>query len=91
MQNKSTHRVEVVPITLEPHPNADTLSIVRVFAGYTVCVRTTDWQGRALGAYVPPDSLVDTTRPEFAFLADGKRARQRIKVKKLRGVAAWGS
>ncbi|MSR62719.1 MAG: hypothetical protein EXS08_09790 [Planctomycetes bacterium] len=65
---------------LEPHPKADTLSIVRVFAGYTVCVRTADWRGRELGAYVPPDSLVDTTRPEFTFLADGKNARLRIKV-----------
>ena len=90
MQAKSTHRVEVVPITLEPHPDADTLSIVRVFAGYTVCVRTADWQGRALGAYVPPDSLVDTTRPEFAFLADGKKTKQRIKVRKLRGVVSMG-
>ncbi len=90
MQTKSTHRVEVVPVLLEPHPNADSLSIVRVFAGYTVCVRTADWQGRELGAYVPPDSLVDTTRPEFAFLADGKNARQRIKVKKLRGIVSMG-
>ena len=27
---KSTHRVEVVPIKLEKHPNADNLSIVRI-------------------------------------------------------------
>ena len=90
MQSKSTHRVEVVPVVLEPHPDADSLSIVHVFAGYTVVVRTADWQGRELGAYVPPDSLVDTTRPEFAFLADGKGARKRIKVKKLRGVVSMG-
>jgi RNA ligase (TIGR02306 family) len=90
MHPKSTHRVEVVPVALEPHPAADTLSIVRVFAGYTVCVRSADWQGRTLGAYVPPDSLVDTTRPEFAFLADGKKAQLRIKVKKLRGVDSMG-
>jgi hypothetical protein len=30
---KSTHKVEVVPVTLEPHPNADSLSVVRIFAG----------------------------------------------------------
>lgn len=71
MQTKSTHRVEVVPVVLERRPGADSLSIVRVVAGYTVCVKTADWRGRALGAYVPPDSLVDTGRPEFAFLADG--------------------
>lgn len=25
---KSTHRTEIVPVVLEPHPNADTLSVV---------------------------------------------------------------
>lgn len=86
----STHRVEVVPVSLEPHPNADSLSVVRVFSGYTVCARTEDWQGRLTGAYVPPDSMVDTARPEFGFLADGKRPVQRIKVKRLRGVYSMG-
>lgn len=81
---KSTHKVEVVPISLKPHPNADTLSIVEVF-GYTVCVRTEDWRDQSMGAYLPPDSLAPDT-PLFAFL-DGKR---RIKVKKLRGVMSQG-
>jgi hypothetical protein len=32
---KSTHKVEVVPIVLQPHPNSDgTLSIVEVY-GYS--------------------------------------------------------
>lgn len=90
MNPKSTHRVEVVPVVIEPHPNADSLGIVRVFAGYTVVVKLDHWRGRELGAYVPPDSLVDTTRPEFAFLADGKSPRLRIKVRKLRGVVSMG-
>lgn len=81
----STHRVEVVPVVLEKHPNADSLSIVRVF-GFTVCVRTSDWIGRDIGAYIQPDSVVDSTRPEFAFLA----RHERIKVKKLRGVVSMG-
>ncbi|HYX23057.1 MAG TPA: RNA ligase family protein, partial [Thermoanaerobaculia bacterium] len=81
----STHRVEVVPVHLEPHPNADSLSVVRVFDGYTVCVRTADWVGRELGAYIPPDSVVPDT-PEFAFL-DGHR---RIKVRRLRGIISMG-
>lgn len=59
---KSTHKVEVVPIELKPHPNADSLSIVEVF-GYTVCARTEDWQNRSIGAYIPPDSVVDTNPP----------------------------
>lgn len=81
----STHRVEVVPVVLEKHPNADSLSIVRVF-GFTVCVRTADWIGRETGAYIQPDSVVDSTRPDFAFLAK----HERIKVKKLRGVVSMG-
>ncbi len=83
---KSTHLVEVVPIRLEPHPNADSLSIVRVFDGYTCCVRTADWEGKTKGAYIPPDSVVDSARPEFAFLA----GHERIKVKKLRGIVSMG-
>lgn len=81
----STHRVEVVPVHLEPHPNADSLSVVRAFDGYTVCVRTADWIGREIGAYIPPDSVVPDTEA-FAFL-DGHR---RIKVRRLRGIISMG-
>lgn len=84
-RKKSTHRVEVVPVKLESHPDADSLSIVRVHA-YQVVVRTQDWQDKPLGAYIVPDSVVDTTRPEFAFLG----AHPRIRVKKLRGVVSQG-
>lgn len=82
----STHKAEVVPVVLEPHPNADSLSIVRVFGGYTVCVRTSDWSGIDKGVYVPPDSIVDTSRDEFAFLAGSSR----VKVRKIRGVPSQG-
>lgn len=81
----STHKVEVVPVTVEPHPNADKLGVVKVF-GYTVCVQKEMWKDKTIGAYVPPDSLVDTTRPDFAFLGEHKR----IKVKKLRGIISQG-
>lgn len=81
----STFKVEVVPVKLEKHPNADSLSIVRVFDGYTVCVRTEDWIGRDKGAYIPPDSIVPDNEM-FAFL-EGKT---RIKAKKLRGVNSFG-
>ncbi len=87
---EGTHKVEVVPVTLEPHPNADTLSIVRVF-DFTVCVRTADWQGVNIGAYIQPDSVVPGT-DQFAFLKktpdDTKSLR--IRVKKLRGVISMG-
>jgi RNA ligase (TIGR02306 family) len=81
----STFRVEVVPVVLEPHPNADSLSLVKVFDGYTVCVRTQDWQGVDRGAYIPPESIVPNTE-QFAFL----EGHVRIKVKKLRGIQSFG-
>jgi hypothetical protein len=34
----SDFKCEVVPVVLENHPNAEKLSIVRVFDGYQVCV-----------------------------------------------------
>ncbi len=80
----SIFKVEIVPVKLEPHPNADTLSIVKVF-DYAVCVRTADWQDKTMGAYIPPDSVVPNNE-KFAFL-DGKT---RIKVRKLRGVVSMG-
>lgn len=80
----STHKVEVVPVQLLPHPNADSLSIVQVF-GYQVCVRTADWEGKTLGAFIPPDSIVPDT-PEYAFLG----GKLRIKAKRLRGVKSFG-
>lgn len=81
----SDHSVRVVRVKLEKHPNADSLSIVRV-GGFTVCVKTSDWADGDLGAYIPPDSVVDSTRPEFAFLA----GHERIRVKRLRGVISMG-
>lgn len=85
MVTTSTHRVEVVPVILAPHPNADSLSIVRVW-GYTVVVRTADWPTGQLGAYIVPDSVVDTTRPAFAFLA----GHERVRVRRFRGVLSQG-
>lgn len=102
----SDHKIEVVPITLEKHPNADKLSLVKV-GGYTVCVNTEAWQDKTKAAYIPPDSLVNTTHDEFSFLApeakyyyDSMKAPDilrnyppvfaRIKAKKIRGVVSYG-
>jgi hypothetical protein len=100
----STHRVEVVPVVLEKHPNADSLSIVRI-EGYQAVVRTEDWYGcqelfaakeaplACLGAYIPPDSLVPVDRAEFAFLKDPKKPDQkqaRVKARRLRGEWSMG-
>jgi RNA ligase (TIGR02306 family) len=90
--SNSTHEVTIVPIVLERHPNADSLSICNVFGGYTCVLRTEDWQGVKYGAYLPPDSVVDTTRPEFSFLVPKAKAdgTHRVKAMKLRGVVSFG-
>ena len=86
----STHKVEVVEVKLEKHPNADALSVVSVFGGFPCCVRTADWKDGDLAAYVPPDSVVDVSRPEFAFLAKGEKQKHRVRAVKLRGVQSFG-
>lgn len=84
----STHKAVVIPINLEPHPNADKLSINR-FGGYTTVLNTADWQGKTRGIFIEPDTIVDTKRPEFSFL-DATGNPTRIKVKKLRGIYSMG-
>lgn len=67
-QSKSTHKAEIVPITLLTHKDADSLSIVSLFCGgHTVVVRTADWEGVEAGAYVVPDTLVPNNE-HFSWL-----------------------
>src|SRR5271170_7061582 len=63
-----THKVEVVPVVLEKHPNADKLSVVRVY-NFTCVVNTADWQGVTQAAYVQPDSVMPD-KPEYRFLKE---------------------
>lgn len=97
---KSTHKCEVVPVKLELHENADSLSIVHIW-GFQCVVRTEDWQGITRAAYCQPDTLVDVSRPEFSFLAADAKYDQdsntgvggtyaRVKARKLRGVLSFG-
>lgn len=81
---KSTNIVEIVPVVLEKHPDADSLSIVKVW-DYDVVVKTDQWEGINIGAYIPPDNVVPDTE-DYKFL-DGKR---RIKAKKIRGIWSQG-
>src|ERR1017187_10408415 len=81
----SDFKCEVVPVVLETHPNAEKLSIVRVFDGYQVCVHTEDWKYLDKGIYIPPDSVVPDTE-QFKFL----EGHLRIKAKKLRGIESYG-
>lgn len=92
----SEHKVIVYPITLLPHPNADTLSLVQIL-GYTAVVRTADWKPGDLGAYIEPDYIVPADRPEFTWLAAVSKPITnngitgfRVKCKKLRGIMSMG-
>lgn len=74
METKSTHKAEVVPVVLEEHPNADSLSIVKIY-GYTAVVRTTDWKDKSKGVYIPPDSLCPNSE-QFSFLFDSSSSKR---------------
>jgi RNA ligase (TIGR02306 family) len=78
-------KIEVVPIELRPHPNADSLSLVNVFDAYQVCVRTSDWVGVSKAAYVPPNNILPD-KPEYAFL----QGKLRIRAMRLRGEISQG-
>ncbi len=88
----STHEVLVVQIEeVTKHPNADTLSVIKMSGNdYTAISRTGDFQVGDLAIYIEPDYKINTLRPEFAFLHDGKRDTLRISAKRLRGVWSEG-
>jgi RNA ligase (TIGR02306 family) len=81
----SEFHVEVVRVgKIEKHPNADSLSITKVF-DYTVILRTGDFSEGDLAVYVPIDSVVPDEE-RWAFLG----GHRRIKAKKLRGIFSQG-
>ena len=81
---------EVVEIkSLEKHPNADSLSIVKVF-DYPVIVRTEDWKIGDKAVYVPTDTTVPNREPFTFLFKEGEVGRARIKAKKLRGIFSMG-
>jgi RNA ligase (TIGR02306 family) len=88
---KSTHKAAVVEVRLEPHPNADSLSVVKVW-GYEVCVKSSDWVGIEKAVYIMPDSVVDVKRPEFTFLAQdaNSEGKARVKARRFRGSLSFG-
>ena len=87
------HAVEVVRVgSVRRHENADALDIVNVHGGYPCIVKRGSFAEGDLAVYVPIDSMVDTARAEFAFLASHARAdgRARIKAIRLRGTFSMG-
>lgn len=89
VQPKSTHFVEVFELKeLLPHPNAERLSLIKIGnTQYTYCANTEEWKLKVpcLVAWIPPDSIVDRTRPEFSWLE-----KDRVKAKRLRGIVSYG-
>lgn len=81
----STLKAEVVFIELNEHPNADTLSLVKV-KGWQVVVKTEDFKNVKLGAYIPVDSILPQT-DEWEFL---RQHKYRVRTIKLRGMISQG-
>ena len=61
----STHKVEVVRITLESHPNADRLALVHIH-GWQVVVGKDEFIDGTLGVYIAPDYVVPQEPDETA-------------------------
>lgn len=81
----STHETTVFRIeSIEPHPNADRLSIVRPF-GYPSIISNAEFSIGDLAAFIPPDNCVPLDRPEFSFLKNS-----RIRATKIRGIVSQG-
>lgn len=93
----SEFHINVVTIeSIIKHPNADTLSIAKVF-DYQVIVRTGDYSEGEKAVYVPVDSIMPDTEqwkflgPKDSEFTGGVPARyRRIRAKKLRGVFSQG-
>lgn len=87
----STHTADVIKIdqVLE-HNNADALEVIPVY-DYQCVVKKGTFKVGDLGVFFHPETMLDTTREEFAFLAPkAKNDRARIRVVKLRGEKSYG-
>lgn len=87
--SESSRKALVVPIVLEKHNNATSLSIVRV-DGYQVVVNTAAWEGRDKAVWLEPETTVNTNLPIFSFLKREGRDKEVITAKRLRGEWSQG-
>jgi RNA ligase (TIGR02306 family) len=82
----SSFKVEVVKVEkLEKHPNADSLSVVKV-KGWQCIIKTEEFKGVKLAVYVPIDSVCPQSS-EWEFLKD---RGYRVRTIKLRGLLSQG-
>ena len=79
----STLECPVVPVNLEKHQNADSLSVVKVF-GWQVIVKTENFQNVSLAAYIPVDSVLSNEKEFEGF------PQKRVKSVRLRGIYSEG-
>lgn len=93
----SSHYVTVVKVKMQPHPNAESLSVMSLEGGNVVVLRTSDWVEGELAAHIEPDYEVDVDFPPFAWLAVQNKTTglprkkwERVKPVKLRGIASYG-
>lgn len=86
MSEATEFHVEVVRIgPIEKHPNADSLSVTKVY-DYPVIFRSGDYKEGDRAVYLPVDSVVAPNDPRFDFLGDHRR----IRAKRLRGIFSMG-
>lgn len=97
-------KVDVVKIdNVSPAPNADKLDLINVYGGYPCLVLKGQFKVGDLAAYIVVDSLVPTSRPEFAHLQSSKmkemaeagqlaeeNSKHRVKAIRLRGTFSMG-
>jgi RNA ligase (TIGR02306 family) len=75
---------------LKPIEGADAIEIA-VIGGWECVVKKNEFEVNEICIYVPPDTLVDTDKSHFAFLASKNKSNLvRIKPTKIRGVWSEG-
>jgi hypothetical protein len=97
---RSSHKAEVVSIDLQKLESSDNLSTTQIGSTDYHCVcRTEDWVGKDRGCWLAPDTLADTTRPEFSFLMKDAKYDEdsnkggtfaRIKARRFLGYQSYG-
>jgi len=103
-EEKSTHQCPIFKFEFSKvvkHENADKLGVYRIpDSDYSYVLNLEDWKDyNGLVCWVPPDSLVDTTKEQFQFLitetkyaADSSKGNEyaRVKAKKIRQIVSYG-
>lgn len=85
----SERMAQIIEIKKEIHPYADSLSLVHI-GDFTCVIRSDDWIDGQKAVYIEPDSIVDTSKPEFNFLAIEGQNKVRVKARKLRQIWSMG-